>query len=291
MIRYDDTPLMPLELHTLAMELEQTRGYTFARQARAVHLLEGSGVDRWDVWAKLRALVDHDHWDDRRVQSPDLRLANALSRSRAVRGCTEPAGRTLLVSYDLRRPELVPFGDAWLHEVIGDRGLTFTRGTVPVVDEHDGPQIGTVVAAELRPMGLDMWVELGEGERQDELLARAYFHDKPLGTSIQFRDDLPMLRYSPGQMVRQGVEVQHLAFCDDPVRVSTVRRATLPTTHPRTRSARALLGPHVEPEPDVPALPAADPYGPGARSVPGGREGWTVRVVGRVLSIDGRSVR
>jgi hypothetical protein len=189
-IRYDDTPPMPRELHTLAMELEQIRGYAFARQARALDLLERSGVDRWDVWAKLRALVDLDHWDDRRVQSADLRLANALSRSRAVRGRTEPAGRTLLVSYDLRRPELVPFGDAWLHEVIGDRGLTFARGAVPVVDEHDGPRIGTVVAAELRPMDLDMWVELGEGERQDELLARAYFQDKPLGTSIRFRDDL-----------------------------------------------------------------------------------------------------
>src|SRR3954454_18263788 len=78
---------------------------------------------------------------------------------------------------------------------------------------------------------------------QDELLARAYFRDAPLGTSIRFRYDLRQLRYSQGEVVRQGVEVQHLAFCEHPVRRSTVRRVKgVPASHPRTRNARALLG-------------------------------------------------
>jgi hypothetical protein len=88
------------------------------------------------------------------------------------------------------------------------------------------------------------------------LLARAYFQGGPLGTSIQFRDDLEMLRYSPGRIVRQGVVAQHLAFAEGPLRASTVRRATMPTTHSRIRNARPLRGPHAEPEPDVARLQA-----------------------------------
>jgi hypothetical protein len=36
----------------------------------------------------------------------------------------------------------------------------------------------------VRPLVLDMWVELDPGEAQDELLAAAYFADRQLSTSV-----------------------------------------------------------------------------------------------------------
>jgi hypothetical protein len=58
-----------------------------------------------------------------------------------------------------------------------------------VVDGHDGPRLGTIVAAEQRGFDLDMWVQLDAGEVQDELLPTAYFQDRDLPTSIRFHDD------------------------------------------------------------------------------------------------------
>jgi hypothetical protein len=78
--------------------------------------------------------------------------------------------------------------------------------------------------------------------------------------------------------------VHHLAFCAEPMRGSTVRRAILPTTSARSRGARDVYG-----APDAPATwGAAIPEG-----VAGvGTDGLHIRpAAGHVPNGDGRRVR
>jgi hypothetical protein len=65
-------------------------------------------------------------------------------------------------------------------------------------------------------------------------------------------------------LVRRGVAVQHLAFCSEPMRHSTVERIALPTTAPSQRGAVAAFS---------------------------RQPGDQTRVVGRVLRVDGQQVR
>ena len=283
-------PVLPRHLLPEAMDLERTRGVPLGRAAVAVAELRRAGTPEAEVWPALLRLLDDaaSHADGWRSRSASLHLADGLARHRAVRGRAEPTGRTLLVSYDLRTPELAPWAGWWAPEVIGDHGLTVDRDA-PAVLEHGGPQLGAVRAAELRPLELDLWVELAPGKTQDELLAAAYYGDRSLGTSLRFSDDPRRTRTDGGQVTRQGVTVQHLAFCAEPMRGSRVERATLPTTSARSRGAVAVLGPHAEALAGGPATrTAALPEG----ATVARPDGTITRpAAGRVLRVDGRAIR
>ena len=283
-------PVLPRHLLPSAMDLERTRGLPLGRAAVAVDELRRAGTPEPELWPAVLRLLDDaaGHPDGWCTRSASLHLADGLARHRDVRGRAEPTGRTLLVSYDLRTPELAPWAGWWAPEVIGDRGLTVDRDA-PATLEHGGPQLGTVVAAELRPLELDLWVELARGETQDEMLAAAYYGDRSLGTSLRFSDDPRRTRTDGGQVTRQGVTVRHLAFCAEPMRGSRVERATLPATSARSRGAVALLGPHAEVLPGGLASRAAALPDGATVARPDGT--ITRPAAGRVLRVDGRPVR